>query len=120
MSATLMSSDAAYRPSNLSYPTNETDTQPDSLWAQLGKHTLFYAGPYSVNTVEEGKIGLEGVLVHGPMTVALAPSWVGSAQTRNFTVFSSAENNDVLRISAFDSKTGILAELYWGRLTKKM
>ncbi|PVH94647.1 hypothetical protein DM02DRAFT_539043, partial [Periconia macrospinosa] len=84
MSATLAATEPNLRPSNLSFPFSPSD--PDSLWSLVGKHTLAYAGPFSVSDAIEAD-EVHGQIFHGPLVVANVPAWVGSRQVRNYTIF---------------------------------
>lgn len=82
MSATITATEPSLRP-NLTFPFQASD--PDSAWALIGKHSVGYAGPFSVNTALPAN-ATSGQLFHGPLVAANVPSWVGTQQKRNYTV----------------------------------
>lgn len=111
MSATITATESELRPENLTFPYNEND--PDSEWALVGKHSIGYAGPYSVSDAIPADTK-HGQLLHGPLTVANVPSWAGTEQRRNYTVIE--EGGEVfLRI---DSRRdgGNAGVLWWKKL----
>lgn len=101
-----MSTTPSHRPENLIYPPQADDTDVD--WAKVGRHTLTYAGPFSVQIKDE----THGLLHHGPLVYAGIPSWVGSDQKRNYTLF---ERNNILRLQAYNEKSGSTGNLFWRR-----
>ncbi|CCF38710.1 hypothetical protein CH063_09735 [Colletotrichum higginsianum] len=109
MSATITSTDPEHRPANLTFPFQ--DGQSDADWAQIGKHSIGYAGPFSLTDAIEAT-ATSGQLVHGPLTVANVPTMVGVRQVRNYTTF---ENGNLLRISSQRDGSN-RGELWWKRL----
>ncbi|CAI6333183.1 unnamed protein product [Periconia digitata] len=83
MSATLAATEPDLRPANLTFPFQASD--PDSLWALVGKHSLAYAGPFRVSDAIPAN-ETHGQIFHGPLVVANVPAWVGSSQRRNYSV----------------------------------
>ena len=53
------------------------------------RHTLAYAGPWKVSP-DIPASETSGQLIHGPLWVANVPSWTGSEQRRNYSVFTSS------------------------------
>ncbi|KFA69774.1 hypothetical protein S40285_10362 [Stachybotrys chlorohalonatus IBT 40285] len=111
MSATIAATEAELRPQNLTFPF--TEDQSDADWALVGKHTIGYAGPYRVSdaipaTAESGQI------FHGPLVVANVPRWVGSSQTRNYTITRQGNETYLQILSRRDG--GYTGELFWRRL----
>lgn len=96
---------------DLTYPSKPN--QSDAEWALVGKHTLAYAGGLSV---KEGSTCENGTLYHGPLTVANVPSWVGTSQERNYTVFRADEGAVVLHIYTRDEVNKVMGNLFWERL----
>ncbi|EMF16921.1 uncharacterized protein SEPMUDRAFT_137655 [Sphaerulina musiva SO2202] len=90
MSATIAATEEELRPANLTFPYNESDPVED--WALVGKHTLAYAGPWSISP-DIPASNTSGRLIHGPLWVANVPSWVDSQQRRNYTVFTSTSGD---------------------------
>ncbi|KEZ42214.1 hypothetical protein SAPIO_CDS6063 [Scedosporium apiospermum] len=78
MSTTVASADSGLLPPdlNLTYPSQEG--QSDADWAKAGKHTLSYAGPWSVQEAVPGVPATEesGQILHGPLTVAHIPALI--------------------------------------------
>lgn len=110
MSATIAATEPGFRPENLTFPFQAS--QLDEDWALVGKHTLAYAGPF---TFMEGSTNSSGTVVHGPLTVGNVPSWVGSNQSRNYTVF--AGQDEALLLNIFSARTdGTVGELWWQKL----
>jgi hypothetical protein len=106
MSATIMASEPDYRPDDLTYPPQSNQT--DAEWAEVGRHILCYAGPVSASVYTP----TTGQLTHGPLTVADAPSMVGTRQLRNYTLI---EDENILQIR-FDSTDGSSSFLNWRRM----
>ncbi|OLN87491.1 hypothetical protein CCHL11_06170 [Colletotrichum chlorophyti] len=109
MSATIASTDPEDRPANLTFPYEES--QSDADWALVGKHTVGYAGRLQISDAIPAT-ATSGQVIHGPLTVANVPSWVGSRQIRNYTTF---EDGKLLLISS-QRDGGNRGELWWRRL----
>ncbi|KAK3682211.1 hypothetical protein B0T22DRAFT_484291 [Podospora appendiculata] len=88
VSALLTTNDARFLPRNLTFPYQEG--QPDSEWALVGKHTLAYAGPFSIDPSRPATID-SGTLVHGPLMVCDVPSYVGISLHRDYTMVRRRE-----------------------------
>lgn len=112
MSAVLTASDPELRPQELTLPAREDQTAEH--WAEVGKHTLGYAGPFYFNNSETSEDGMKGEVVHGPLLTATLPSWVGSLQRRKF-VFS--EDSKYLTLIGHLGN-GVVDNLTWERLEK--
>lgn len=111
MSATITSTDTEDRPSNLTFPFVEG--QSDADWAKVGRHSIGYAGAISINP-EVPSNNITGGIFHGPLTVANVPSMVGNVHRRNYTLIEDDEGV-LLRIdsSRAGGNTGIL---FWRKL----
>lgn len=90
------------RPRNLGWPPR--GTEPIEDWANVGKGSFCFAGPFHIVTVDDdvddedsGATGsgsgsipvvkeIKGLIVHGPMEVTSLPSFMGNIEVRNFTV----------------------------------
>ncbi|ETS75370.1 hypothetical protein PFICI_12314 [Pestalotiopsis fici W106-1] len=107
MSMNSMATEPAYRPTTITFPYQEG--QSDADWALVGLHTFSYAGPVT-NVVEITPTS--GNLTHGPLTFAHVPSLVGSDQNRQYEVL---DDGNILRLSARVS-SGNTAVLTWQRL----
>jgi hypothetical protein len=110
MSATVTATEPAFRP-NLTFPYQDSDSDAD--WALVGKHSLGYAGPFSVNEALPAN-KTSGQLFHGPLIVANVPTWVGSQQKRNYTIVREGADT-LLRIGS-DRGGGYRGVLWWKRL----
>ncbi|KAI9155118.1 hypothetical protein HJFPF1_07686 [Paramyrothecium foliicola] len=111
MSATISATEPELRPQHLTFPF--TPDQNDTDWALVGKHSIGYAGPYSISdaipaTPENGQI------FHGPLVAANVPRWVGSRQVRNYTIVHQG-NETYLNIQS-RRDGGYTGELWWVRL----
>lgn len=111
MSATISATEPELRPQNLTFPF--TPDQSESDWALVGKHSIGYAGPFSISdaipaTPERGQI------FHGPLVAANVPRWVGSRQVRNYTIVHQG-NETYLNIQS-RRDGGFTGELWWVRL----
>lgn len=115
MSATCASTDPDLLPLdlNVTYPIQEG--QSDEDWARAGRHTLSYAGPWSFGEAVPGvpATEVEGQIIHGPLTAANIPSWIGVEKTRNYTILNSDEGT-FLRFLV--QKDGAESQLWWKRL----
>ncbi|KAJ4387288.1 hypothetical protein N0V93_007877 [Gnomoniopsis smithogilvyi] len=89
VSATITSTDPQDRPANLTFPFQ--DGQSDADWAAVGRHSIGYSGPFSINPDVPSNTTMGGVL-HGPLTVANVPSMVGNVQPRNYTLIQEGED----------------------------
>ncbi|CZT00751.1 uncharacterized protein RAG0_08664 [Rhynchosporium agropyri] len=109
MSATLTSTDVENRPTNLTFPFKEGQTDVD--WAKVGRHSIGYAGRLQISTAIPAT-RTHGQVIHGPLTVANVPSMAGASHIRNYTLY---ENGKLLLIaSQRDSRNR--GELWWRRL----
>lgn len=111
MSATITATEPEYRPSNLTFPFLES--QSDADWALVGKHSIGYAGPWSVNTALPAT-KTNGQVFHGPLLLANVPSMVNVTHRRNYTVVERGEGT-FLRIGS-QRDGGFTGELWWKRL----
>lgn len=112
MSASIMATEPAWRPYNVSWPTREGDSNLDSDWAMIGRHTLSYAGNYSVNAWN----ATHGNITHGPLLYAYLPNLVEGRQERNYTIL---DGGNVLYVNAVNKKDGSVGSLYWRRADPK-
>lgn len=113
MSALLTTTDPEDRPQGLTLPAQ--DDQTDHDWANIGRHTLAYSGPFFFNdalTVNESA----GQIVHGPIRTTTLPRFVGSLQRRNFTFHDEGQT---MRLVG-DLGNGIVDTLYWGKLDREV
>ncbi|KAF2738854.1 hypothetical protein EJ04DRAFT_560503 [Polyplosphaeria fusca] len=113
MSANIMASEPEFRPSWLQYPNELSDSDTD--WAQVGKHTLSYAGPFSLVAMSPGS-NTSGQLIHGPLTMANVPSWVGTEQSRNFKYYELG-GDTWLKITSGNSTGANNTGLFWKKIT---
>lgn len=87
MSATITATEPELRP-NLTFPF--LPEHDDADWALVGKHSIGYAGPFTVSRDIPANT-THGQIFHGPLTVANVPTWVKSLQRRNYTVYNTPE-----------------------------
>lgn len=109
MSATITATEEHLRPENLTFPFQPEHSDED--WALVGKHSIGYAGPFTINE-EVPATPTHGQIFHGPLTVANVPSWVGSKQRRTYTLYESGR---LLHIHS-ERGGGYEGELWWERL----
>ncbi|KAI4953672.1 hypothetical protein J4E91_002520 [Alternaria rosae] len=102
MSATITATEPEFRP-NLTFPYQPNDSDAD--WALVGKHSIGYAGPYSVNE-ELPATETEGQIFHGPLTVANVPTWAGQKAKRNYTIVEVEENGEEVKYLKIGSERG--------------
>lgn len=110
MSATITATEPQLRP-NLTFPFQATDSDAD--WALVGKHSIGYAGPFRVNEALPAN-KTSGQVLHGPLTVANVPTWVGTEQRRNYTVVR--ENGETLLRIGSERGGGYRGVLWWKRI----
>jgi hypothetical protein len=110
MSATITATEPEFRP-NLTFPFQVTDK--DSDWALVGKHSIGYAGPFSVNE-ELPANATQGQVFHGPLVTANVPTWVGQKHRRNYTVVEEG-GETYLRIGS-ERGGGYRGVLWWKRV----
>jgi hypothetical protein len=121
MSANIMSTDPSHRPKKLSWPANTTEVLQN--WAIVGKTGLHYAGPVAAL---EGSNERNGSLIHGPLTVSSLPSWDGTPQARNYTLFEEEVVEEgqcgqvgkrlVLNLWARNETANEIATLFWEKI----
>lgn len=113
MSATLATTDPDYLPKNVSIPAQPG--QDDTDWALVGKHTLFYAGNFSVNeTFPSDKHS--GQILHGPIMVASIPSYVGGVMKREYSVIYDKRGKIEWVKFSVRGSGGYRSELLWKKL----
>jgi hypothetical protein len=114
MSATITATEPEFRP-NLTFPYQPNDSDAD--WALVGKHSIGYAGPYSVND-ELPATETEGQIFHGPLTVANVPSWEGQRGKRNYTIVDVEEEGEKVKYLRIGSErgNGYRGILWWKRV----
>ncbi|SPO07067.1 uncharacterized protein DNG_09761 [Cephalotrichum gorgonifer] len=98
---------------NVTYPLKEG--QSDADWARAGKHTLSYTGPFSFGEAIPGVPSTKksGQIIHGPLTAAIIPSWIGAEKARNYTIFDSDEGTFIRFLVESE---GTVGQLWWKRL----
>ncbi|KAH6695825.1 Lipocalin-like domain-containing protein [Plectosphaerella plurivora] len=111
MSATITATEAELRPLGLTFPF--LDNQTDADWALVGKHSIGYAGPYTINPNFPATT-TEGGVFHGPLTVANVPSMVGARHQRNYTIVQEDDRTLLHIHSRRDG--GAEGDLWWVRL----
>lgn len=112
MSAVLQTTDPSLRPLDLTLPAE--DNQTDAEWAEVGRHTLAYAGPFHFNeNLTSTEDFRHGQIIHGPLLTSTLPRFVGSLQRRNF---SFSEDGTYLNLIG-DLGNGVIDNLWWKRLS---
>lgn len=109
MSAVLTSTDPDLRPQALTLPAQANQSVTD--WAEVGEHTLAYAGPFHFSRIDSSD-GRKGEVIHGPLITATLPRFVGSLQTRQFEF---SEDNKFLTLIG-NLGSGVIDTLVWQRL----
>ena len=112
------SAQSQYRPANLTFPYNETDSKQD--WALVGQHTLSYAGPWSVSH-DDSTTEKSGSMVHGPIWVANVPKWTGIEEHSNYSVHETKSSEGFpkgTKLLRMESKwdNGNEGVLWWRRV----
>lgn len=115
MSATIVATEPEFRPLNLTFPFQPTDSDAD--WALVGKHSIGYAGPLRVNP-EVASNETSGQVLHGPLVAANVPSWMGTSQKRNYTVVVREEEGQGVRYLRIGSERGggFRGVLWWRKI----
>ncbi|KAF2707948.1 hypothetical protein K504DRAFT_492539 [Pleomassaria siparia CBS 279.74] len=111
MSATITATENEFRPGNLTFPF--LLGQSDLDWALIGKHSIGYAGPLSVNTALPAT-KTNGQVFHGPLVVANVPNMAGATHKRNYTVVERGDGT-YLRIGS-QREGGYTGELWWKKV----
>jgi len=114
MSAVLTATDPSLRPFQLTLPAQ--DNQTDAEWAEVGRHTLAYAGPFYFNESSASADGLTGEIIHGPLLTSTLPSFVGSLQHREFKF---TEDGKYLNLIG-NLGNGVIDNLKWKRLERSV
>jgi hypothetical protein len=114
MSATITATESAFLP-NLTFPYQANDTDAD--WALVGKHSIGYAGPLSINSDVPAHL-TEGQVFHGPLITANVPTWVGQSHRRNYTVVEREEDGITAKYLRIGSERGggFRGVLWWKRI----
>jgi len=113
MSATLATTDPSYIPQNLTFPAREGQSIED--WALVGKHTLFYAGHFSINeTFPSDK--RSGQLLHGPIMVASVASLIGGFMKREYEVVYDKRGKIEFFKLTLRGNNGYVNVLMWKKL----
>ncbi|OAL47404.1 hypothetical protein IQ07DRAFT_115304 [Pyrenochaeta sp. DS3sAY3a] len=96
-------------------PVRPNNTAPtDEDYILIGKHTLSYAGGLHA---WPGSNATHGTLTHGPLTMATAPKWRGTNQTRNYVLTKGGfEGRDVLHLWLRNEEEDSIANLHWARI----
>lgn len=112
MSAILTTTDPSLRPQDLTLPAQAN--QSDAEWADVGKHTLAYSGPFYFNqTVPHNETS--GLVVHGPLITSTLPAFVGSLQRREFEF---SDEFQTLHLTG-NLGNGIVDSLFWKKLSRE-
>lgn len=112
MAATLATNDPDLLPKNVTSPPQAGQTDED--WALVGRHTLSYAGHWSINeTFPSDKNS--GQILHGPLTVANIPTWIGMTQRRTYNVIYNRGKIAFLKF-ILTGNNGIRIEILWEKL----
>ncbi|KAK4666213.1 hypothetical protein QC763_405740 [Podospora pseudopauciseta] len=114
MSAVMNSMEPDMRPPDIQWPPNTGGSIDD--WALIGKTSLSYAGPFSLNT-SVPLTKFRGQVLHGPVTTASIPRFVGQIQRRNYTVIEQ-DGEVYLTISVITTLAGARSEIWWKRIVK--
>ncbi|KAK3998189.1 hypothetical protein QBC44DRAFT_805 [Cladorrhinum sp. PSN332] len=105
VTTTMRSNDPTLLPQNLAYPPQEG--QLDSDWAMIGRSSLAYAGPYTVNVTSK----TTGSIAHGPLIAGSIPSTMGNVLVRNYTIVK-IEGETFIELSFI---TGTALNVLWWR-----
>lgn len=114
MSACLTSTDPDNRPEGLTLPYQAN--QSDAEWAEIGRHSLAYAGPFDLNvsSYEEATGSMTGQITHGPLYTSTLPSYQGTYLPRQFEF---ANNYTQLTLTS-DIGNGLVDHLVWKRFAR--
>lgn len=108
MAASIATTDPNCLPAITSTPLNADG------YALIGAHTLFYAGHVSINESYPSDEH-SGQILHGPLTVAGFPSWIGTTQKRDYTAhYHKGKLDSLTFVMLRDS--GLRIELLWKKL----
>ncbi|KAK4221706.1 hypothetical protein QBC38DRAFT_117841 [Podospora fimiseda] len=105
VTTTMRTNDESLLPVNLAYPPQ--DGQVDSDWAKIGRGTLAYAGPYSINVTSK----TTGSIAHGPLIAGSIPGMTGHVLVRNYSIVE-IEGETFVELSF---ATGQSANIIWWR-----
>lgn len=110
VSVNMASLDPEFVPKDPAWPPRNDSS--DLEWAQVAKHTLAYAGVWSISdAIPATRTG--GQVLNGPLSVSSVPALRGTTQVRNFTLFREGDKT-ILKL--FFSRIGnvtFYADIWW-------
>jgi len=115
MSANMAATETEWRPLNIGWPPKTNDSDTD--WALVARHSMSYAGKFSINESVPSTI-YQGQLLHGPMTVASVPDMVGATQRRNYLVWEHDGETYLVVSVPIDDDSTARSEIVWRRVMK--
>jgi hypothetical protein len=104
--------EADVRPKDLFLPANPKDS--DERWALVGKHSLAFSGPFTLDVHHAYGNNWSGVLNSGPFIAATLPSSVGASGSSNY---SFHEEGRTLRL-LIDLGGGAIRDAWFKKLPK--
>ena len=113
MSANMVDADPMVRPTNISWPPKETDS--DSDWVMVGRHAMASAGPFRL-AESPPPTPRAGQVLHGPIAVASVPSLVGTTFARNYSLHTRAGDGTYLRIHVLSAAQSSEIEIWWKKI----
>lgn len=113
MSAVMSATVPAWRPTDIRWPPKDTD--PASSWELVGRHSLSYAGTFSLNA-SVANTKTQGQLLHGPIVTASVPVMVNETQARHYHVVE--RNGGEVFLNVYLESQGLRSEIWWKRVVK--
>lgn len=81
----------------------------DAQCALVGRHSLAYAGPFSIGRVGPASV-MSGEVIHGPLLVANVLTWNNALRKRNYTIYKTPHGN-ILHLQFVDCEDDPSANL---------
>ena len=104
--------EADVQPKDLFLPANPEDS--DERWALVGKHSLAFGGPFTLDVHHSYGDNWSGVLNSGPFIAATLPSSVGVSGSSNYSIH---EDGQTLRL-LIDLGGGAIRDAWFKKLPK--
>lgn len=104
--------EADVRPKDLFLPANPKDS--DERWALVGKHSLAFSGPFTLDVHHAYENNWSGVLNSGPFIAATLPSSVGASGSSNYSFHKEGRTLRLL----IDLGGGAIRDAWFKKLPK--
>ncbi|KAF2993700.1 hypothetical protein E8E13_002472 [Curvularia kusanoi] len=101
------------RPKDLTLPAKPGDS--DVRWALIGKYSLAFGGPFTLDVRRAYGNDWSGVLTTGPFTTATLPSYIGLSSSSNYSFHEKGRTLHLLS----DLEGGGIRDLWFEKLPER-